>query len=93
VSEETERKLRRVLREPEARAATGLGKTQFWAAVDRGDLPQPFRLFDGSRALLWFQDELIDLLERRSAVRNQKGPPVPRPVKPASKQKQQRARV
>jgi predicted DNA-binding transcriptional regulator AlpA len=90
VSEETtERKLRRVLREPEARAATGLRKTQFWEAINRGDLPQPFRLFDGSRALLWYEDEFIDLLERRSAVRNEKGPPIPKPTTTPSK----RARV
>jgi predicted DNA-binding transcriptional regulator AlpA len=93
---ETNNSLREVMREDEARKALGgFGSTQFWALINDGKLPQPFKPYPGARINLWFRDEIIAHQQACAMQRNVKGPPIPRPEKPAlpskqvSRQKQQ----
>jgi predicted DNA-binding transcriptional regulator AlpA len=86
VNDEINKTLRRIVREPEAIAASGLGRSVFWDMVNNKLFPQPFKAHDRSRTNLWFLDEVINWQQQRAAVRNQKAPPGPcvKP-KPATK--------
>jgi predicted DNA-binding transcriptional regulator AlpA len=74
-------KLRRVLREPAARAFLGLGPTQFWDLVNKGILPQPFKPHENARINLWFEDELAEYQASRAEQRNIKSRPGPAAMK------------
>lgn len=49
---------RRVIRWPEAKARSGYkSDTSFRKAIQRKELPQPFRISDSGRVLVWFASE------------------------------------
>lgn len=50
---------------PIAKAVIGLGPTQTWEAVKRGELPPPVALTDSGYAKGWTGQQLIDLQRRR----------------------------
>ena len=66
-----QRKLSRILREPEVLKYTGLKKSQIDAMVRDGRFPAPLRL-TGGRAKGWLEDEVLEhqlkLIEARDAA-------------------------
>lgn len=56
-----------ILRLPEVRAVTKLGKSTLYEAMARGDFPQPIKL--GLRAVGWAESEISAWLEARKAQR------------------------
>lgn len=59
---------RRILREPEVRARTGLSGSTIRRRVKDGAFPKPVAI--GRRAVGWFEDELADFLERLASGRD-----------------------
>lgn len=47
-----------VLRLPQVRQRTGLGKTALYERIASGDFPQPFPLGDGARAVGWLSEDV-----------------------------------
>ena len=50
---------------PIAKAVIGLGPTQTWEAVRRGELPPPIALTDSGSARGWTGAQLLDLQKKR----------------------------
>lgn len=51
-------KLRRVVRLPEVKEATGWSEVQIWRYEKAGKFPKRFKLAEGSRAVGWWLDEI-----------------------------------
>ncbi len=56
-----------VLRLPQVKAKTGLGKSQIYAEIKRQEFPAPIKL--GLRASGWLEHEIDDWIERRVRLR------------------------
>jgi len=63
-------KLRRILRKREVLAASGYKPTQLDELINQGKFPAPVHLSEGSRAVGWFEDEIIAHQEARRAERD-----------------------
>lgn len=57
----------RILRLPEVKARTTLGRSTIYDAITRGDFPQPMKL--GLRAVGWIEAEVDAWVEARKAQR------------------------
>lgn len=57
----------RILRLPEVKARTTLGRSTIYDAIARGDFPQPMKL--GLRAVGWIEAEVDAWVEARKAQR------------------------
>jgi prophage regulatory protein len=69
-------KPRRALRLPQVKQKTGMGRTQIFDAVARGNFPAPFTILPGGRAIGWDESEIDAFLERQMAARaNHSGSP------------------
>ena len=62
----------RLLRLPRVEDITGLKKTQIYEAVERGTFPKPVRILEGGRAVAWIEQEIIDHVQSRIALRDRK---------------------
>jgi prophage regulatory protein len=58
----------RILRLPEVKARTGIGRSTIYDAMARGEFPQPMKL--GLRAVGWAESEIDAWLEARKARRD-----------------------
>lgn len=57
----------RILRLPEVKARTSMGRSTIYDAMARGDFPQPMKL--GLRAVGWIESEVDAWVEARKAQR------------------------
>ena len=64
-----ERKLRKILRKRQVMALLGIGHSALADAVARGDLPKPINITERGRIVGWFEDELVEHLEKRAQER------------------------
>jgi prophage regulatory protein len=64
--------LRRLLRLPAVEDVTGMKKTQIYDAIERGVFPKPVPILEGGRAVGWVEEEIIDFIEARIALRDQR---------------------
>jgi prophage regulatory protein len=62
-------KSRRVLRLPDVKKKTGLGRDTIYRGCREGWFPKPIKISE--RASAWFEDELDALLEKRAAERDE----------------------
>lgn len=58
----------RVLRLPEVRMKTGLGKSQIYAEVKRNSFPPPIKI--GLRASGWLEEEIEEWIQERTRLRD-----------------------
>jgi predicted DNA-binding transcriptional regulator AlpA len=62
---------RRVIRWPEAKSRSGYkSDTAFKKAIERGELPKPFRISDTGRLLGWFASDWDDWEAQRKQKRD-----------------------
>jgi predicted DNA-binding transcriptional regulator AlpA len=62
-------RLRKIVRQRDLPAVTGLQKTQIATEIRLGTFPKPLRLTEGGRAKGWLEDELIAWQAKRFAKR------------------------
>ena len=62
-------RLRRIVRQRDLPAVTGLQKTQIAEEIRLGSFPKPLKLTEAGRAKGWLEDELIDWQAKRLAMR------------------------
>src|SRR5262249_23167405 len=60
---------RRLLRRNEVLKLLRIKRTALDEAIARGDFPGSIKLFDGGRAVVWDEEEVLNYLERRFAAR------------------------
>ena len=53
----------KILRLPDVKAVTGLGRSSIYCRVSKGEFPTPIKL--GSRTVGWVEDEIQNWLQRR----------------------------
>jgi prophage regulatory protein len=62
----------KIMRTKDAIAFSGLGKSQFYKAIDRGEFPKPIKITDSGRATAFLTSELDEWLASRVAARDSK---------------------
>jgi prophage regulatory protein len=62
----------RIIRLPEVRRLTGQSTSQIYDGIKRGSFPAPATLFEGARAVGWFDDEIDSYNESRRKARDEK---------------------
>jgi predicted DNA-binding transcriptional regulator AlpA len=67
-----------MLRKPEVQRRTSMGKTQLGEAIRRGIFPKGVPIFEGGRALGWFEDEVESYVESRRQARDAAAAAAPR---------------
>ena len=55
--------IRRILRKPDVKQVTGLGNSQIYELIARGEFPRPVKL--SAQAVGWFEDEIAQWQEQR----------------------------
>jgi prophage regulatory protein len=70
MTDEAEKRRRRLLRRKQVLAMIGMGRTALVEAVKRGDFPAPICLFPTGRVLVWDEDEVEAWIEARFAARD-----------------------
>jgi predicted DNA-binding transcriptional regulator AlpA len=53
-------------------ALLGLGKTQFLAAVQAGEIAPPVKILSNGRANAWLSEEIFEQIDRRRKARDEK---------------------
>ena len=64
--------LRRLLRLSAVEDVTGMAKTTIYDAMERGVFPKPVPILEGGRAVGWVEEEIIDYIDARIDLRNQR---------------------
>jgi prophage regulatory protein len=64
--------LRRLLRLSAVEDVTGMAKPAIYDAMERGVFPKPVPILEGGRAVGWVEEEIIDYIDARIALRNQR---------------------
>jgi prophage regulatory protein len=64
--------LRRLLRLAAVEDVVGMKKTQIYDAIGRGVFPRPVPILEGGKAVGWVEDEIIDYIEARIALRDER---------------------
>lgn len=59
-----------LIRLPGVMARTGLGRSEIYARISRGEFPKPVKL--GERASAWVEREIAQYIEARIAAREDK---------------------
>jgi predicted DNA-binding transcriptional regulator AlpA len=62
---------RKLVRLPRALEITALKRSQFYAKVAQGIIPQPIKIDPQGRAVSWLEDELLALQDRAIAARDE----------------------
>jgi len=66
----------RMLKKTEVLRRTSMGKTQLAEAINHGIFPKGVPIFEGGRALGWFEDEVDSYVESRRKARDAAPPQV-----------------
>jgi prophage regulatory protein len=69
-----------MLRKPEVQRRTSMGKTQLGEAIRRGIFPKGVPIFEGGRALGWFEDEVDNYVESRRQARDAAAAAAPKAI-------------
>jgi prophage regulatory protein len=64
--------LRRLLRLSAVEDVTGMAKTAIYDAMERGVFPKPVPILEGGRAVGWVEDEIVDYIDARIALREER---------------------
>ena len=63
----------RILRLPAVIEFAGIGRTQLFEYVQRGEFPRPIKITESGRAVGWIEEELVEWLKSRVAARDSEG--------------------
>ena len=64
--------MRRLLRLSAVEDVTGMAKTAIYDAMERGVFPKPVPILEGGRAVGWVEEEIVDYIDARIDLRNQR---------------------